>query len=177
MSPYGNFLRNGSRNSNTKVFVILTLMKSIRLEGHWEIDAPIEKVFEFITDFENFPQMFPKVAKEVKIIHRGGDRLKVEAQVASFGRTFKVDMDVILKPGTGYISDNVSEFGTSGREDITLVDIGRKTRFDYVYDVTIRTWWLRIIAKPLIGWFAMWAWERAVIRRLQEILKEEQTVV
>ncbi|MDD5294792.1 MAG: hypothetical protein PHP21_02615, partial [Patescibacteria group bacterium] len=76
-------------------------------------------------------------------------------------------------PQRGFISDNESpKFGTSGHEELLLENVEGGTKINYVYEVDIHKKWLRIIAKPLIGWFAMKAWEKAFIDRLRELLEK-----
>ena len=45
-------------------------MKHIHLESSWIIKAPLEEVFNIVTDFENLPKYFPKVAQSVTITKR-----------------------------------------------------------------------------------------------------------
>lgn len=148
-------------------------MRHIHLEDSWIIKAPIEKVFNITTDFENMPKYFPKVAESVTITKREGNNLEIEAQVKSFGSTFPVQMKTTILPLRGFISDNQSpKFGTSGHEELLLEAVNGGTKINYIYEVDIHKRWLRIIAKPLIGWFAMKAWEKAVINELRNILEE-----
>lgn len=148
-------------------------MKHIQLEDSWIIKAPVEEVFNIITDFENMPENFPKVAESVTITKREGDDLEIEAQVKSFGTTFPVKMKTKIIPQRGFISDNQSlKFGTSGHEELLLESVEGGTKINYVYEVDIHKKWLRLIAKPLIGWFAMKAWEKAVINNLKKILEK-----
>ena len=148
-------------------------MKHIHLENSWIIKAPIEKVFSIITDFENLPRYFPKVADSVSIIKREGNNLEIEAQVKSFGTTFPVKMKTKILPQRGFISDNESlKFGTSGHEEFLLEEVEEGTKINYIYEVDIRKRWLRIIAQPLIGCFAMKTWERAVVNELRNILEK-----
>ena len=148
-------------------------MKHIHLEDSWLIKAPIEEVFNIITDFENMPKNFPKVAESVTITKRKGNNLEIEAQVRSFGTTFPVKMKTKILSQRGFISDNQSpKFGTSGHEELLLEKVKDGTRINYIYEVDIHKKWLRIIAKPLIGWFAMKAWEKAVVNKLRKILEK-----
>jgi carbon monoxide dehydrogenase subunit G len=148
-------------------------MKHIHLQSSWIIKAPLEDVFNIITDFENMPKNFPKVAESVTITKRDGNNLEIKAQVKSFGTTFPVKMKTKIIPQRGFISDNQSsKFGTSGHEELLLENVNGGTIINYVYEVDIHKKWLRIIAKPLIGWFAMKAWEKAVVNKLREILEK-----
>ncbi len=139
------------------------------------IKAPIQKVFDIITDFEKMPKNFPKVAESIIITKREGNNLEIEAQVKSFGTTFPVKMKTKIIPQRGFISDNQSpKFGTSGHEELLLESVNGGTKVNYIYEVDIHKRWLRIIAKPLIGWFAMKAWEKAYINRLRDMLENKK---
>jgi protoheme ferro-lyase len=79
-------------------------------------------------------------------------------------------MSTQLRPPTGFVSDNESTFGTSGHEEMKLVEEDGGTRLHYIYELNIHKPLLRVIAKPLIGWFAMKSWEKAVIDRVRELV-------
>lgn len=147
-------------------------MKDITLRAKWIIKAPITEVFNIMTDFENLPEYFPKVADSVQINKRDGNNLEMEATVKSFGKKFKVRMKTQILPGKGYISDNDSyQFGTSGHEELLLSEYKDGTQIDYLYQVAIHKFWIRIVAKPLIGWYSMKFWEKAVIDELRKKLE------
>lgn len=144
-------------------------MKSINLQASWIIKAPLEKVFAVMTDFEKFPEYFPKVASAIRVVKREGDYLEMDATVKSFGQDFPVSMKTTILPGKGYISDNVSpKFGTSGHEEFLLSEDPEGTKIDYTYQVAIHKRWLRIVAGPLIGWYSMKYWQKAVIDELRK---------
>lgn len=147
-------------------------MKDITLNAKWIIKAPITEVFTMMTDFEKFPVNFPKVADSIQVVKREGNNLEMDATVKSFGRTFPVTMKTTILPGKGFISDNDSpKFGTSGHEELLLKEHDGGTQVDYTYQVSIHKRWLRIVAKPLIGWFSMKFWEKAVIDELRKKLE------
>lgn len=148
-------------------------MNKITLHNQWIIKAPIADVFRIMTDFEHLPKYFPKVAEAVEIKKREGDYLEMEATVKSFGKRFKVKMKTQILQGKGFISNNDSyQFGTSGHEELLLSSDERGTLIDYTYQVSIHKKWLRIVAVPLIKWYAMRAWERAVIDQLRKMLEK-----
>lgn len=148
-------------------------MKDITLKARWIIKAPVAKVFAIMSDFEKFPEYFPKVADSIRVIKREGNNLEMEATVKSFGQNFPVKMKTEILPGRGYISDNISpKFGTSGHEGLLLTEHSQGTVIDYVYQVSIHKHWLRIVAKPLIGWYSMKYWEKAVIDELKKRLEK-----
>lgn len=148
-------------------------MKNINLHASWLIKAPLLEVFNIMTDFEKFPENFPKVAQAIQIVKREGNYLEMNATVKSFGQNFPVFMKTQILPGQGFISDNDSpKFGTSGHEEFLLSEQPSGTKIDYTYQVTIHKRWLRIIAQPLIGWFSMKFWEKAVIDVLRKKLEK-----
>lgn len=147
-------------------------MKEITLHKQWLIKAPVEKVFGIMTDFEKFPERFPKVAKSINIIKREGNYLEMDAVAKSFGKDFKVKMKTQILPGKGFISDNDSfEFGTSGHEEFLLSAKSDGTIIDYTYEVTIHKKLLSVFATPLIRWYSMKFWEKAVIDELKKIIE------
>lgn len=151
-------------------------MNQITLRKQWVIKAPVEDVAKIITDFEKLPEHFPKVAQSVQINKREGNNLEMEATVKSFGRKFKVKMKTQILPGQGFISENDSyQFGTSGHEELLLSTHPEGTLIDYTYEVSIHKKWLRLVATPLIKWYAMKAWEKAVIDELKKILEKQQS--
>ncbi len=148
-------------------------MKEITLHKQWLIKASTEDVFRIITDFEKLPEYFPKVAESVQVHKRDGNNLEMEATVKSFGKKFQVRMKTQIIPMKGFISDNDSyQFGTSGHEALLLSEHPDGTLIDYTYQVTIHKKWLRIVATPLIKWYAMKAWEKAVITELKKIVEK-----
>lgn len=149
-------------------------MKEITLHDQWVIKASVEDVAQIMTDFERLPEYFPKVAESVVVNKRDGNTLEMEASVKSFGRTFKVKMKTQILPGKGFISDNDSyQFGTSGHEELLLSEHKEGTLIDYTYQVSIHKPWLRVIATPLIKWYSMKFWEKAVIGELRKKLEEQ----
>lgn len=141
---------------------------NITLRANWLIKAPLIDVFNIMTDFEKWPEYFPKVAESIQIVSCEGNNLEMVATVKSFGKKFPVKMKFQIIPGRGYISDNENpKFGTSGHEEFLLSEEPGGTRIDYTYQLTIHKRWLRIVARPLIGWFSMKYWQKAVIDELR----------
>ena len=145
------------------------MKEKITLNAKWLIKAPLTEVFNIITDFEKWPEYFPKVAESLQVIRHGENNLEIDATVKSFGQKFPVKMKYQIIPGRGYISDNESpKFGTSGHEELLMEETEEGTRINYIYEVDIHNKWLRVIAKPLIGWFSMKFWQKAVIDELRK---------
>ena len=148
------------------------MKERITLHTKWLIKAPLTEVFDIMTDFEKWPEYFPKVAESIQVIRQGGNNLEIDATVKSFGQMFPVKMKTQILPGKGFISDNESpKFGTSGHEELLLSEDGGGTMIDYTYQVAIHKRWLRIVAGPLIGWFSMKYWRKAVIDELRKKLE------
>jgi len=148
-------------------------MNEITLHNQWVVKANINDVFRIMTDFEKSPEHFPKVAESVQINKRKENYLEMEATLRSFGKRFQVKMKTRILPEKGFISDNDScQFGTSGHEEMLLFKHPEGTLIDYTYQVTIHKKWLRIIAVPLLRWYSMRYWEKAVINQLRKILEK-----
>ena len=148
-------------------------MKDITLRAEWLIKAPLMEVFNIITDFKKWPEYFPKVAESIQVIRHEGNDLEINATVRSFGKNFPVKMKTRILPERGFISDNESpEFGTSGHEELLLSEHPEGTMIDYTYQVAIHKRWLRIVARPLIAWFSMKYWQKAVIDELRKRLEK-----
>jgi len=148
-------------------------MKDITLHAKWLIKAPQVEVFNVMTDFEKWPEYFPKVAESIRVMKHEGNYLEIDATVKSFGQNFPVKMKTQILPGKGFISDNENpKFGTSGHEEFLLSQHREGTVIDYTYQVAIYKRWLRIVARPLIGWFSMKYWQKAVIDELRKRLEK-----
>lgn len=148
-------------------------MKNITLHAQWLIKAPLTAVFKMIIDFEKWPEYFPQVAASIQVVKRESNNLEMAAIVKSFGQEFPVKMKTQILPEKGFISDNDSpKFGTSGHEELLLSASPEGTVIDYTYQVTIHKFWLRIVAKPLIAWFSMKYWQKAVIDELKKRLEK-----
>ena len=97
----------------------------------------------------------------------------MEATLRSFGKKFGVKMKTQILPGNGFISDNDSyQFRTSGHEELLLSKHPQGTLIDYTYQVAIHKKWLRAVAAPLLRWYSMKYWEKAVIGRLKKLLEK-----
>ncbi len=147
-------------------------MKKILLKKSWAIKAPREEVYKIMSDFENMPTFFPKVAKSLRILKRNGNNLTIEAKAKTFGRFFTAKMQTQLLPPIGYVSDNKSEIGTFGHEEFLMEEIPGGTKINYSYDITIKNPIFAILGNFLLGWYAMRFWEKAVIDKLKEMLEK-----
>ncbi|MDD2647030.1 MAG: SRPBCC family protein [Patescibacteria group bacterium] len=147
-------------------------MKTIILKASWIIKASREEIYRIMSDFENMPKYFPAVAESIRVIKREGNHLIMEIKAKTFGRTISAQMDTQLHPPLGYVSDNKSGIGTSGHEEFLMEEITGGTKINYTYNIELKSFILRIFAKPLIGWYAMRFWKHAVIDKLKEMLEK-----
>jgi len=127
-------------------------MKDIALHAKWLIEAPLTEVFNIITDFEKWPEYFPKVAEYIQVVRREGNNLEKDVTAKSFGRIFPVKMKTLSL-------------------ELLLPESSEGTVIDYTYQVTIHKLCLHIVAQPLIGWFSMIYWQKAVIDELRRLEK------
>jgi len=150
-------------------------MKKIHLKATWIIKAPRASLYKIVTDFENMPKNFPKVAHSVKIAKRDGNNLLIHAEAKSLGiPPMRVTMKTTLVPGKGYISDNTNhKLKATGHEEFLMEDVREDTKitYSYEYDLSKSNIMLRVIAKPLFGWLSMWYWKRVFVDRLLELTR------
>ncbi|MCA9390168.1 SRPBCC family protein [candidate division WWE3 bacterium] len=147
-------------------------MPRLLLEGSWFVNAPREKLYEIMSDFESMPKNFPTVAKSVSILSREGNNLTIDAVAPFLGVNLTAHMQTELIPPKGYISHNNSPITKDGVEKFLMEEENGGTRITYTYDIEVRNPLLRVIAKPLIGGFMMWHWKRAVIDRLEVLASQ-----
>lgn len=120
-----------------------------------------------MTDFEKLPAHFPAVAKSARIVRREGNHYSIDATTRSFGRLWSVRMEADVVPGVGFTSTNASKLGVE-RESFMMSDASEGTRIDYLNDVEVRMPLFRVLATPLLKWFAVWYWKRKVIDKLED---------
>lgn len=148
-------------------------MKEKILQGSWVIDAPVEDVYQIISDFEKAPTYFPLVAKGMKVIRRDGNNLDIEATTNTFGINFKVKMKTTLLPNEGFTSINESGLAIED-ERFILKPTQQGTRIEYVNKVTIKNNILNLFSRLIIGKGALKFWEFAYINKLKKILADNK---
>lgn len=45
-------------------------VRPVHWEGAWVIRAPRERVYELMTDFEKWPEVFPDMVKSIRVVSR-----------------------------------------------------------------------------------------------------------
>lgn len=148
-------------------------MKPIILTGTWIINAPLQRIYEIVTDFEEAPSYFPLVAKSLKIINKQGNNLTIEAMSKTFGIPFHVLMDTQLLPNKGFKSINYSALAIE-KESFMMEEIPTGTKINYRNEVQIKNNILQIFARMLIGKPALLFWKFAYIDRLQKLATNPQ---
>lgn len=147
-------------------------MKPITLQGSWIINAPISEIYNIVTDFENAPKYFPKVAQSLKITKREGNHLEIDAQSKTFGLNFKVKMKTELLPPRGFKSINESALAIED-ESFLMEEVLEGTKINYINNVTIKNNFLKLFSRIIIGKPALKFWEKAYINRLKELTEQK----
>lgn len=143
-------------------------MKPIVLSGSWVIKAPLQKIYEIVTDFEQAPIYFPIVAKSMKILSRQDNHLTIEAVPKTFFIPFKVLMQTELLPGAGFKSINTSALAVEN-ESFLLEAVPAGTRIIYRNQVQLKNNILQLFGRVLIGKPALLFWKIAYIDRLASL--------
>lgn len=143
-------------------------MKPIVLAGTWVINAPLPRVYEIVTDFENAHKYFPLVAQSLKIVDKKENHLTIEAVSKTFGIPFRVFMDTHLLPGKGFKSVNTSILAVED-ESFIMEEVPEGTKIIYRNEVQIKNNILQLFARMIIGKPALLFWKYAYIDRLQKL--------
>ncbi|NMC99386.1 MAG: hypothetical protein GYA62_06675 [Bacteroidales bacterium] len=146
-------------------------MKPVVLTGTWVVNAPIERIYKIVTDFENAHKYFPLVANSLRITKREGNYLSIDAVSKTFGIPFHVMMETRLIPGKGFKSINTSTLAIEN-ESFIMEEAQTGTKIIYRNEVTIKNNIFKLFAKILIGKPALLFWKLAYIDRLQKLATE-----
>lgn len=91
------------------------------------IDAPAERIYSLITDFEQLPSRFPSRYKTVAVKERSNNSVIVEEDITVAGREIHQVTKHVVEPGQKLRSE-VLEGDTKGTVvEITLQPVGAKT--------------------------------------------------
>lgn len=143
-------------------------MQPVILSGSWIIHAPLQRVYEIVTDFENAPEYFPLVAQSLKIVNKKGNHLTINAVTKTLGISFHVVMETELLPNKGFTSINTS-FLAVENESFLMEAVREGTKITYRNEVEIQNTFLQLFARLLIGKPALLFWKYAYIDRLEKI--------
>jgi len=145
-------------------------MKPVLLQGSWVVKAPMSEIYKIVTDFENAPKYFPKVAHSLIITKEDGNFLEIDAQSKTFGLTFNVKMKTELVPVRGFKSINESALAIED-ESFLMEEVSEGTKINYINSVTIKNNFLKPFARLMIGRPALNFWKKLYIDRLKEMLE------
>jgi len=143
-------------------------MKPIMLTGTWIIHAPLQRLYEIVTDFEHAHTYFPLVATSLKITNKKGNHLSIDAVSKTFGIPFHVMMETELVPNKGFTSINTSALAIED-ESFLMEEVPTGTKIIYRNEVQIKNNVLQLFAKMLIGKPALLFWKYAYIDRLEKL--------
>ncbi len=143
-------------------------MRPIVLSGTWIVNAPLQKIYKIITDFENAPKYFPLVAHSLKIVNKQGNFLAVNAVSKTFGIPFSVRMETELIPNKGFNSTNTSSLAVE-KESFLLEETSTGTKINYRNEVQIKNNFLQLFARIIIGKPALLFWKHAYIDKLEKL--------
>ncbi len=146
-------------------------MKPVSLQGTWIIKAPMPEIYKIVTDFENAPKYFPKVAHSLVITKKEGNHLEIDAQSKTFGMIFNVKMKTDLIPPRGFKS--INESGLAIEDESFLMEVVPDgTRINYINSVTIKNNFIKPFSRLMIGKPALKFWEKEYINRLRELTEK-----
>lgn len=73
-------------------------IRMVRVEKSKTVNAPQEKIFALITDFEKLPSNFPNRYRSLKVLQRSGNMVTVEEDVTAAGREIHQVTKHLLEP-------------------------------------------------------------------------------
>ncbi len=85
----------------------------VRVEKSKTVNAPQEKIFELITDFEKLPSRFPNRYRSLKVLQRSGNTVTVEEDITAAGREIHQVTRHLLEPSR-QLKSEVVEGDTKG---------------------------------------------------------------
>ena len=78
-------------------------------------DVPFERLWSFISDFENNTAQFEGTVGRARILERNGERLVLEARGPVLGPWMR--FDVVLRPGWCLMRTRIGEIGMAARKE------------------------------------------------------------
>lgn len=109
-------------------------MRPARWNGSWTIRAPRERVYEAMTDFENWPNLFPRMVKSIRVVSRTDAEAVLEGDFVLLGRKGRGVMRVTLDPPRGYVAANSSEELGEERETLEFEESPGGTHYRWAVE-------------------------------------------
>jgi len=109
----------------------------VRIQVSKSVDAPQDKIFSLVTDFESLPSRFPDRYKSLQVLERSGNTVKVEETIAYAGREIHQITKHELEQGRR-IRSEVVEGDTKGTVvEITLEPDSGRTKVSVDADLKL----------------------------------------
>lgn len=137
-------------------------MKQYHFVTTWEVEAPIERVFDLIADSEAWPQWWRGVT-DVRVISSGDAdgvgnvRRYTFRSLLPYNLVFDVRTTLVDPPGRLF-GDAAGDLVGRGRW--FLIPTAEGTQVRYEWDVATSEWWMNALA-PLAG--PLFSWNHDVI--------------
>ena len=146
-------------------------MRPVRWEGEWLIRAAREEVYAAMTDFENWPNLFPRMVKSVRLTSRTDTTAVLEGEFELMGRRGRGLMNIRLKPPEGYDADNASEELGSEKETLRFEEVSGGTLFRWAVDARPKGVVNHLLG-ALFGFYVRMFYERTLIKPLRKALEK-----
>ena len=146
-------------------------MKPVRWEGSWTVRAPREKVYEWMTDFEHWPELMPGIVKSAHVVSRTETAVILDGEFNLLGRTGRGVMNIRLHPLAGFDADNTSKELGDEKETVRFEEIPEGTRYHWAVDARPKGVHIHLLSK-FIGYFVRRFYERTIIKPLRQALEQ-----
>jgi ribosome-associated toxin RatA of RatAB toxin-antitoxin module len=93
----------------------------VRVANSKTVNAPHEKIFALITDFEKLPSRFPSRYRSLKVLKRSGNTVTVEDDVTAAGREFHQVTKHLLEPNR-QLKSKVIEGDAKGTSVVIILE-------------------------------------------------------
>lgn len=124
------------------------MRRGYAFSGSWTVDAPLPHVQEVLVDLEHYPEWWPQVRAVASL---GADRARVLCRSAL---PYTLDLEVHAVRRDPSLLEVAITGDLDGTAAWRLTDLGRRTRLDFVQEVTVGGWLalLSPCVRPLLRW-------------------------
>ncbi len=124
------------------------MRRGYAFSGSWTVDAPLPRVHEVLMDLEHYPEWWPQV-RAVASLGRNDARVLCRSALPY---TLDLVLHAVRREGTRLEVRITGDLdGVAGWR---LTDLGRRTRLDFVQEVTVGGWLAALspVVRPLMRW-------------------------
>lgn len=124
------------------------MRRGYAFSGSWTVEAPVARVHEVLVDLERYPEWWPQV---LAVASRGADDARVLCRSAL---PYKLDLELhAVRRETSRLEVLIAG-DLEGTARWRLTDLGRRTRMDFVQEVTVGGWLAAVspVVRPLLRW-------------------------